>query len=330
MNRRVTVALAAFALGALWMAGTPVMAQAAFPTKPVTIIVAWPAGGLPDVVARALATALQPRLGQPVVIENKPGANSRIAAEACARAQGDGHTLCVLSASTLSINPWLYDKLRYSPEKSFVPITNLVAPDVLLAVNPSVPAKTWPQLLDYAKRNPGKLAYASFGVGSDVHLEMDWIRNRAGIDLLHVPFLGFPQIMQSVGGGDVQIAFVSLGNPGVVDYVKTGKLSPIALQAGKRSALAPDVPTLAEAGVPRVDVFTWFGLFASAGTPKPVQDKLNTEVNAIMNSPEFIERMTPLAVTRLNGTSAEFARFLQRDRANWGQVVKTAGARLTD
>lgn len=329
MIRRIA-AITAAVFAFLGMAGAPVMAQPLFPSKPVTIIVSWPAGGLPDVVTRALATSLQLRLGQPVVIENRPGANSRIAAEACARAQGDGHTLCVLSASTVSINPWLYEKLRYNPEKSFVPITNLVAPDVLLVAHPSVPAKTWPELVGYAKRNPGKLAYASFGVGSDVHLEMDWIRSRAGMDLLHIPFLGFPQIMQSIGSGDVQVALVSLGNPGVVDYVKTGKLTPIALQAAKRSALVPDVPTLAEAGVPKVDVFTWFGLFAPEGTPKSVQDRLNTEVNAVMNSPEFNERMRPLALTRLNGTSAEFARFLQRDRANWGQVVKTAGTKLTD
>lgn len=327
---RPLLASTAITLALFGGAAAPAFAQGAFPTKPITIIVPLPAGGVPDVISRVLATELQSRLGQPVVIENKPGANTRIGAEACARAPGDGHTLCVLSASTMSINPWLYDKLRYSPEKSFVPITNLVAADTLLAVHPSVPVKNWRELVEHAKRNPTKLGYASFGVGSDVHLEMDWIRTQAGIELLHVPFMGFPQIMQGVGSGDVQVAFVALGNPGVVEYVKTGKLTAIALHADKRSALTPDVPTFVEAGVPKVNVFTWFGLFAPAGTPKAAQDRLNSEVNLSMNSPAFMERMKSLAVTRINGPSAEFADFLQRDRANWGQVVKAAGTKLTD
>lgn len=320
----------AITVAALFGAAAPASAQASYPSKPITLVVPLPAGGLPDVVARAVAERLQARLGQPVIIENKPGANTRIAAEACARAEADGHTLCVLSASTVSTNPWLYDKLRYDPVKSFVPITNLVAADVVLAVHPSVPANNWAELVNHAKQHPGKLSYASFGVGSDVHLEVEWLRSRSGIDLLHVPFLGFPQIMQSVGGNNVQVAFVSLGNPGVVDYLKTGKLRPIALHADKRSNLAPDVPTFAEAGLPKVPVFTWFGLFAPAGTSVAIQDRLNAEVNAIMNSPEFIEKTRPLAVTRVNGSAADFSSFLQRDRANWGEVVRVVGTKLTD
>ena len=328
MRRHAAAAMAAMAF--LGLVQAPAQAQAPFPSKPITVLVPLPAGGVPDIITRALATSLQVRLGQPVVIENKPGANTRIAAEACARAPADGHTLCVLSASTISINPWLYDKLRYDPDKSFAPITNLVSADTLLVVHPAVPARNWRELVEHAKKNPNKMAYASFGVGSDIHLEMEWIRKRAGMDLLHVPFLGFPQIMQAVGSGDIQIAFVSLGNPGVVDYVKSGKLKAIALHADKRSALLPDAPTFAEAGVPKVDTFNWFGLFAPAGTPKAAQDKLNAEVNLAMNTPEFMERIKPLAVTKINGSAADFAAFLQRDRVNWGQVVKAAGAKLSD
>ena len=305
-------------------------AQPSYPNKPVTILVPLPAGGLPDIVSRTLAAGLQARLGQPVVIENKPGANTRIAAQACADARPDGHTLCVLSASTLSINPWLYDNLRYDPEKSFAPISNLVAADVLLAVQADVPAKNWRDLVTLAKAQPGKYSYASFGVGSDVHLTMEWLKNQTNIDLLHVPFLGFPQIVQGVGSGDIQVALVSLGNPGVVDYVKNGKFKPIALHAAQRSPLAPDVPTFAEAGLPKVDVFTWFGLFAPAGTPKAVLDTLNSEVNAVLSSKDFLDRTKPLAVTMTNGSASDFASFLTKDRANWGRLVKVTGAKLTD
>lgn len=309
--------------------GLAVEAQAQpYPNKPVTIIVPLGAGGVPDVLTRTLATGLQERTGQPFVVENKPGANTRITAEACAGAPPNGYTLCLLSASTLSINPFLYDKLRYSADKSFEAITNLVAADVLLAVHPSVPGKTWSEIVAYSKANPGKLNFASFGAGSDVHLTMEQLRKVAGADMTHVPFNGFPPILQAVGSGDIQVVFVGLGNPGVVDMVKTGKLKPIALHAPGRSALLPDVPTFAEAGLPKIEVFTWFGLFAPAGTPRNIVEKLNGEINTVMKSAPFLERSRALAVTPLNGSSSAFSSFLLKDRTAWGQLVNSAGVKL--
>ncbi len=315
-----------------WMAlaaGLGAAAQAQpYPNKPVTIIVPLGAGGVADVLTRTLAAGLQERTGQAFIVENKPGANTRITAEACAGAAPTGYTLCLLSASTLSINPFVYDKLRYSVDKSFEPITNLVAAEVLLAVHPSVPAKTWPDLVAYSKANPDKLNYASFGAGSDVHLTMEQLRKHAGAQMTHVPFNGFPPILQAVGSGDIQVVFVGLGNPGVVDLVKSGKLKPIALHAPSRSALLPDVPTFAEAGLPKIDVFTWFGLFAPAGTPKSVVDTLNADITSVMKSAPFVERSRALALTPMNGSAAGFASFLVKDRADWEQLVKSAAVKL--
>lgn len=302
-------------------------AQQAYPTKPIRVIVPLGAGGVPDVFTRTLGKVFQERTGQPLIVDNRPGANTQIGAEACASAAADGYTLCVLSASTMSTNPVLYAKLRYSPE-SFAPITNLIALDLLMAAHPKVTAGSLQDLVGYSKANPGKLNYASFGVGSDVHLVMDWVRRTAGVEMTHISFNGFPPIMQALGSGDIQIIMVGLGNPGIVDMVKAGRVKPIALHAPKRSPLLPDVRTFSEAGLPKLEAFTWFGLFAPAGTPDSILRTLNSEVDAAMNSPALAERVGIFAVTPMNGTAAEFSKFLAKDRIVWGELVKSAGAKI--
>ncbi|MGQ3194108.1 MAG: Bug family tripartite tricarboxylate transporter substrate binding protein [Hydrogenophaga sp.] len=323
--------LGRLAVGALALAcAAPAWAQpeAAYPTKPVRLIVPLGAGGAPDVVTRLLSQILTEKNGPSFVVENRPGANTIIGTDTCAKAPPDGSTLCVVSGSSLSINPHLYRKLPYDAAKDFEAVTPLVVPDMVFLVSPSVPVNSMKELIAHAQKHPGKLAYGSFGNGSDTHLTMEWLKRATKTDLLHVPFNGFGPMMQAFLTGDIQVLYVSVGNPGIVAQAKAGKMRALAVLAPTRSAQLPEVPTLTEAGVGDPGTFTWFGLMAPAGTPRGIVNKLNAQITAAMQTPAMREQNQTMAMRTRAQTPEEFAAFLKKDREVWGELVRQTGIQL--
>lgn len=302
--------------------------QIAYPTKPVRIIVPLGAGGASDVITRMLGQILTDKNGQPFVVDNRPGANTIIGTDACAKAVPDGSTLCVVTGSSVSINPSLYRKLPYDAVKDLEAIAPLVVPDMVFIVSPSIPARTLQELAAYAKRNPGKLAYGSFGNGSDTHLTMEWLKRQTQADILHAPFNGFGPMLQAFNTGDIQVMYLSVGNPGIVPQIKSGKMRALAVLAPSRSPQLPDVPTLAESGIGQIQGFTWFGLMAPAGTPRDVVKKLNTQVTAALQAPAMREQLDTMAMRTRNQSAEEFTSFLRQDREAWRELVKQSGVSL--
>jgi tripartite-type tricarboxylate transporter receptor subunit TctC len=303
-------------------------AQPAWPSKPVRIVVPLGAGGAPDVLSRQVAQILSERNGQAFTVDNRPGANTIIGTDVCAKAPPDGTTLCLVTGSSLSINPFVYRKLPYDVNRDFEAVAPLAVPDMVLLAAPSVPVATFQELVAYAKANPGKLAYASFGNGSDTHLTVEWIKRHTGTSLLHVPFNGFGPIMQAFNTGDVQLAYVSVGNPGIVQQIKTGKMRALAVLAPTRSAQLPDVPTFAEVGLGQLKGFTWFGYVAPAGTPRDVLRKLNTQVAAALQTPAVREQLATMAMRAHEQSPEEFRAFLQQDREVWKVMARESGVTL--
>ena len=322
------LAAGALALACAAHAAAQSAPEAAYPTKPVRIIVPLGAGGAPDVVARLLSQNLTEKNGQSFVVENRPGANTIIGTDTCAKAPPDGSTLCVVSGSSLSINPHLYRKLPYDAAKDFEAVTPLVVPDMVFLVSPAVPAHSMKELIAHAQKNPGKLAYGSFGNGSDTHLTMEWLKRATKTDLLHVPFNGFGPMMQAFLTGDIQVLYVSVGNPGIVAQVKAGKMRALAVLAPSRSAQLPEVPTLTETGVGDPGTFTWFGLMAPAGTPRGIVNKLNAQISAAMQTPAMREQNQTMAMRTRAQTPEEFAAFLKSDREVWHGLVRQTGIQL--
>lgn len=323
LRRTAALALAVSCL--LPVAG---QAQTQYPTKPVRIIVPLGAGGAPDVLSRQLAQILSERNGQPFVVDNRPGANTIIGTDVCAKAPPDGSTLCLVTGSSLSINPWVYRKLPYDPAKDFEAVAPLAVPDMVLVASPSVPVTNFQELVAHAKANPGKLAYGSFGTGSDTHLTMEWINRHTGTSLLHVPFNGFGPIMQAFNSGDVQLAYVSVGNPGIVQQIKAGKMRALAVLAPSRSAQLPDVPTFAEVGLGQLKGFTWFGLVGPAGMPRDVVRKLNTQFAAALQTPAVREQLAIMAMRSREQSPEDFRVFLQQDREVWKVMARESGTLL--
>ena len=297
-----------------------------YPSKPVRIIVPYPAGGGIDVMSRLIGQRLAQRLGQSVVVENKPGAGTLVAAETVARAAPDGHTLLVTTDATITINPHLYAKLPYDPVKDFAPITQLVLLNQMLLANPQVPASNLKELIAYAKANPGKLNYASYGVGSQPHLAMEILKNQAGIDIVHVPYKGIPQAVPAAIAGEVQLTFSGAASSQA--HIKAGRLKALAIGGTKRLGIVPDVPTFAEAGFPDVPANAWFGLFAPAGTPREVIATLHAEVTRILRDPDFLQKeILAKGYELVAGTPEEFAAFLVADSKRNAVAVKISGAR---
>lgn len=307
---------------------THAAAQTSYPSKPVRIIVPLGAGGASDVITRLLAQALGDKNGQPFLVENRPGANTIIGTDACAKSAPDGATLCVVTGSSLSINPFVYRKLPYSPEKDFEAVAPLVTPDMIVLASPSLPFRDLKEMLAYARTHPGKLAYGSFGNGSDTHLVMEWFKRQTKADILHVPFNGFGPMLQAFNSGDIQLMYLSVGNPGIVAQVKAGKMRGMAVLAPSRTPQLPDVPTLAEAGVEPPKAHVWFGLMAPAGTPRDIVAKLNAQVAAAIQEPALREQINSMAMRTRNQSPAEFAAFLRQDREVWRELVSISGVSL--
>jgi tripartite-type tricarboxylate transporter receptor subunit TctC len=298
----------------------------AYPSKPIRIICPFPPGGGVDITARAIAYELARSLGQPVTVENKPGAGGNVGAAEGARAAPDGYTLFLTLSSLHSISPLLYSQLPFDPNKDFAYITPLVIFNNVLVVSPSAPAKSVQELVALAKREPGKLTFASSGNGTTVHLVGELFKSRAGIDIVHVPYKGSAPALTDLLGGNVTMMFDTI--PSAVSQIKGGKLRALGVTGAKRSPLFPDVPTIAESGLPGFDAGAWYGLVAPAATPKEIIARLNAEAVKGANSKEFRERMEPLGFEIITGSPEKMAEMLRADGVRWGPVVKASGAKI--
>jgi len=320
MNRRsleflflVLPLLAAFAGGA--------SAEDAWPTKPVRIIVPFAAGGVADLVPRLVGQKLSGKWGQPVIVENKAGAAGNIGMGEGARAAPDGYTLVLAPTGNLTVNQFLF-KLPFDTAKDLAPVTVLATSPNVLVVNPSVPAKTFGELIAYAKANPGKLNFASPGAGSGAHLAGELLNIDAGIQAQHVPYKGLAPAVTDLLGGQVQMMFAGIST--VIQYVKNGKLVALAIASPKRSPQLPDVPTVAESGLPGFDVTSWYGLVTRAGTPPAVIDKVQRDAAEALRDPEVRDKLAGLGLEPMGNTPAEFEAMIAAESRKWGDIVRKA------
>jgi tripartite-type tricarboxylate transporter receptor subunit TctC len=319
---------AAWALFALVAAsaGVPDAIAQAYPTHTVKLVVPFPPGGPLDATGRLIAQKLTEAWGQSVVVENKPGAGGNIGADLVAKSPPDGYTILLGALSTHAVNPSLYARMPYDAVKDFVPITLLAITPNVLVVNASLPVGSLKELIAYAKANPGKLSFGSGSNGSAGHLAGELFKVDTGTDIVHVPYKGGAPATQALLANDVQFMFDNLAN--ATPQVKAGKLKAIAVTTAQRSKLAPELPTMAEAGVPGFDISTWFGLLAPAGTPKDVIAKWNAEVTKLLNSPEIRERFLALGQEPAPTTSEQFAAFINSELAKYARIVKASGAKV--
>lgn len=297
-----------------------------YPSKPVTLIVPFPGGSTPDIVGRALAQKLHEAWGQPVVVENKTGAGGNIGTAEAARAAPDGYTLVIGINGPVAVNKTLYKTLPYDPEKDLQPISLLAVGAQMLAIHPSVPASNLKEFVAHVRNNPGKLSYGSVGAGSGSHLTMELLKSQAKLDMVHVPYRGFPPAVQDLLAGNIQATFAIV--PAVLGNVKAGKLKGIAVTSEKRSELAPDVPTVAEQGFPRFDATVWIGLLSPAGLPKDVLAKIAAETQKGMADPELRKRLGASGFQIVGGTPEQFASFIRSETKKWGDIVKLTGAKV--
>ncbi|MCZ8391602.1 Bug family tripartite tricarboxylate transporter substrate binding protein [Achromobacter xylosoxidans] len=319
-SRRLAASVAALAALAFTAPG---WAAKPYPERPVTLVVGYAAGGATDIVARLVAKALTDELGQTIVVENKTGANSNIGAEIVSRAAPDGYTLYVGSIAN-TINRTLYSKLNYDFIKDFKPIGLLATIPNILVVNPKLPVKTVPEYLAYAKANPGKLTCASSGSGSSIHLSCELFKMQTGTDILHVPYRGSGPAVADLLGGQVDSMFDNL--PSSLPHVQAGKLRAIGVTSPQRLPAVPDVPTLAESGLPGFDVESWFGLMAPAGTPQPVIERLNQALNKALADPALVAsyKQSGFYAPQQPNTPDTFAKKIASEIDKWGAVVKRA------
>jgi tripartite-type tricarboxylate transporter receptor subunit TctC len=290
----------------------------AYPTRPVRIIIGFAAGGVVEIVARLIGQSLSERLGQPFIIESRPGAASNIATEAVVRAPPDGYTLLLVTAAN-AINATSYEKLNFNFLRDIAPIASIIRLPFVMVVNPSVPAKTVPEFIAYAKANPGKLTMASGGIGATTHLAGELFKVMTGVDMVHVPYRGLAASLTDLLGGQVQVTFASV--PSSIAYIKAGKLRALAITTATRWDILPDIPTVAEF-VPGYEASIWFGVGAPKATPAEIVNKLNKEINAGLDDPKLKARLIDLGGTLLAGSPADFDKFIADETEKWGNVIR--------
>jgi tripartite-type tricarboxylate transporter receptor subunit TctC len=314
------------ALASLWV-GAPALAQGEYPGRAVTFVVPYPPGGAADVFARQLAGELSKRLGQPVVVDNRPGANGNVGSASVVKAPADGYTLLLGTASTVAINPHLYGKnMPYDPLKDLQPVSGTHSMANVLVVNTGTPYKSVQELVAAAKAKPGALAYASAGNGNTMHLAGEQFRAQAGIDLLHIPYKGGPPALNDVLGGQVPMMFNNL--PAVLPMVKSGKLRALAVATPQRSRLVPDVPTMEEAGLKGYVSTVWNGVYVRAGTPRPIVERLNREIVAVLANAEVKKSLEEQGYDLIPSSPEQFGQLAQSDSVRWAAVVKQSGATI--
>lgn len=296
---------------------------AAYPSRPVTLVIPFAPGGPTDAVARALADALRPRLGQPVVVENKPGAGGSIANEYVARAAPDGHTL-LLAGSSMTINPALA-QVSYDPVSSFAPVSQVLELEIFLVVRPDMPVRTLQDFIGYVKARPGKLNYSSVGNGSVTHFQMELLKSMAGLHMVHLPYRGAAPAMTDFLGGQIDCMFDSLATS--APYIANGKARALAVAAPTRSRVLPDVPTFPEAGLPGYEATAWTGVLAPAQTPAPIIERLNREVVAAATDPAFQQRVTAIGARVASSSVQSYGDRIRQETAKWAALAKERGMR---
>ncbi len=323
LMQRINAALASLALA---LFACTAFAQA-YPTKPIRVIVPFPAGGLTDVLVRGIGQELTKVWGQPIVVENRPGANTIIGAEAAARSAPDGYTLFMATDSTLSMNAFLYNKLSYDPVKDFAPVVNLAAASTVLVSGPSFPANNLKELVALAKSKPGTITYGTFGPGSATHIDTEAFSQITGIKLVHVPYKGISEVIPAIMAGQIDVALSGL--PPALGHLRAGKLKAIVHAGEQRAPMLPNTPTFGESGAPGFVSRSWFGLVAPAATPRPVIDRIAAEVSRIVKTKQFDDKfVTGVGLEPFVMMPDQFAEFLKTNRATYGARIKELGFKL--
>ena len=321
---RAMAALAAIA--AIAIAGSSAAQTPAYPTKPIRLVAPFPPGGATYIIARAVAQKLGEAWGQSIVVDNRPGAGGNIGTELVAKAPPDGYTLEMGTVGTHAINASLYAKIPFDHVKDFAPIILVAGVPNVLEVTPSLPVNSVQELIAYAKANPGKLNFASSGNGTSIHLSGELFKVMTGVQMTHVPYKGSAPAIQDLLSGQVQLMFDNL--PPSLPQIKAGRLRALAVTSATRAPALPDVPTVAESGLPGFEASSWFGLLAPAGTPPAIIAKINAEVATWLASPEGKEKLASIGANAAGGSPEDFARHIQAETAKWAKVVKESGAKV--
>lgn len=318
--------LKALAAAALTLASMGSALADAYPSKAITMIVPFSAGGTTDILARIVGQALGQEMGETIIIENKPGAGGNIGAQQAARSKADGYTLFMGTVGTHAINQSLYKKLPYDPVKDFAPLSRVANVPNLLVAHPSRPYKTVQEMIAFAKANPGDVTYGSPGSGASPHVSGALFQSMTGAEITHIPYKGSAPAISDLLGNQIAVMFDNM--PSAIQHVRSGKLRPIAVTSAQRSPELPDVPTIAEAGVPGYEAMSWFGLWAVAGTPKPVLDKLHASLAKVLKDPAVVKKIADQGGSITIDTPAQFEAFILNEAAKWGKVVKESGAEV--
>jgi tripartite-type tricarboxylate transporter receptor subunit TctC len=318
--------LKALAAAALTVAGMGSAMADAYPNKAITMIVPFSAGGTTDILARIVGQALGQELGETIIIENKPGAGGNIGAQQASRAKADGYTLFMGTVGTHAINQSLYKNLPYDPIKSFAPLSRVANVPNLLVAHPSRPYKTVQEMITYAKAHPGDVTYGSPGSGASPHVSGALFQSMTGAEITHIPYKGSAPAISDLLGNQIAVMFDNM--PSAIQHVRSGKLRPIAVTSAQRSPELPDVPTIAEAGVPGYEAMSWFGLWTVAGTPQPILDKLHASLSKVLKDPAVVKKIGDQGGSITIDTPAQFEAFIRGEAAKWGKVVKESGAEV--
>jgi tripartite-type tricarboxylate transporter receptor subunit TctC len=297
-----------------------------YPTRPIRLVVPFPAGGTTDILAREVGQRLSVSLGQPVVIDNRPGAAGNIGSDLVAKSAPDGYTLLMCTVSTHAINPNLYAKLPYDHVKDFAPVILVAGVPNVLEVTPSLPVNTVSDLIKLAKEKPGQINFASSGSGTSIHLSGELFKTMAGVDMTHVPYKGSAPAITDLMGGQVQVMFDNL--PSSLQQIKAGKLRAIAVTSAQRAPALPNVPTIAESGLAGFEASSWFGVVAPAGTPQAIIARINADVNQWLQSPDAKEKLLAQGAAAAGGTPEQFAAYIRTETEKWAKVVKASGAKV--
>ena len=295
-----------------------------YPARPIKIVVTFPLGGAPDILARLFGAKMQEHWGQPVIVDNRPGAGGNIGADYVAKSPADGYTLVMGTVGTHAINASLYSKMPYDPVRDFAPVILMAQTPNLLVVNNNVPAKTVQELIDYARANPGKLFFGSPGIGTSIHVSGELFNTLAGVKTVHVPYKGRQFAIPDLLGGQIQMMFDNM--PSALPVAREGKLRALAVTSAKRHPAAPDIPTMAET-LPGFEATSWFAVYAPAGTPADVVAKLNAEFNRIMTLADVREKLANIGLDMVGGPPEQLAEYTKAEIAKWAKVVKASGAK---
>ncbi len=310
-------------LALLAMFSSMVLAQP-YPSKPVRVVIPYPAGSTPDIVGRTVSDRLQKALGQPFVVENRTGAAGNIGTDLVAKAAPDGHTLLVAINGPVAVNKHLYKNMPFDPDRDLLPISLLASAPQMLVVTPTVPAESFKAFIDYAKRNPGRISYGSVGGGSASHLTMELLKNATGVFMVHIPYRGFPPAVTDMLAGNIDAMFAIV--PAVLPQVRAGKMKALAVTALKRNALAPEIPSVAELGLPQLESLAWIGLLAPAGTSRDIVSRLSAETMRGMRTTETREALGKQGFDVVASSPEEFSRWIRVESDKWGKIIRTSGA----